>query len=103
MSIFTLSIETNKDHISRKQDWIKIARELHNMCQIRQELDQQEVKLKNQLKELSNYKNAKGGGFLFTCIIRKGAVDYTQVKELAGVDLEPYRKEPVMMWKLSKV
>lgn len=103
MSKLSIAIETNSDHIARQSDWISIARELYKLHQIRKELAKEEKKLQQKLLILSNNKNSKGGGFLFTCILRKGSVDYAQVKELQGIDLEPYRKDSVVTWKLSKV
>lgn len=99
----TVTVSVLDDHVHRKSDWITIARQLYKLKQTRKELVKQEAKLKEELELLSENKNAKGGGFAFTCFMRRGAVDYSNVKELEGVDLEPYRKGSVAMWKLSKI
>lgn len=99
----TVTVSILDDHVHRKSEWISVARELYKLRQTRKELVIQEAKLADNLKALSENKNAKGGGFAFTCCRRKGAVDYSKVKELAGVDLEPYRKGSVVAWKISKI
>jgi len=99
----TVTVSIMDDHTQRKSDWISIARQLYKLKQTRKELVKQEGKLQEELKVLSEDKNAKGGGFAFTCFMRKGSVEYAKVKELEGIDLEPYRKGSVLMWKLSKI
>jgi hypothetical protein len=53
-------------------------------------LEQQEV----ELVEL--------GRFSFYQISRKGSINYKSIVELANVDLEKYRGNPVKYWKFSK-
>jgi len=99
----TVTISLLDDHTTRRSNWITTAQELYNIKQVRKELLKKEGELQASLKALSKDKNAKGGDFAFTCFLRKGSVEYAKVKELVGVDLEPYRKISVPMWKLTKV
>lgn len=87
----------------RGRCWIETASQLYEARIKLKELREQEEKLCNELKDLSDYKNAYGGNYLFTVSMRKGAVDYEVVPELKGIDLEPYRKEDVSSWKLQKI
>jgi hypothetical protein len=34
-------------------------------------------------------------------VIRQGAVDYAKIEALKGLDLTPYRKEPITSWRIS--
>lgn len=53
------------------------------------------------LVELSKERNAIIHGRKLTQMERKGNIQYAKVPELAGVDLEPYRGNPSVFWKLS--
>lgn len=83
--------------------WVETADTLYHVRLKLKELREKEEILLDSLKEMSNYKNAFGGPFIFTASMRKGAVDYELVPELQGVDLERYRKEQVANWKLQRV
>ncbi len=91
-----------------KQDstWIEVARELYKAMQWRKEWEAAEKKLKSQLIELSDNKNAYGGSFKFEMIERKGNVDYDLICDLhipgyKDIDLDEYRKESSASWKLT--
>lgn len=53
------------------------------------------------LVELAKGRNALIHGRKMTLVERVGAVDYKKIPELAGVDLERYRKAPATFWRLS--
>jgi len=46
-------------------------------------------------------KNVRGHGIKVRQCSRKGTIDYTKVPELQGVDLEKYRKEASVSWKVE--
>lgn len=61
-------------------------------------LDENEQKLdslRRQLNALVPHRRARFYGVRLTRTTRKGAIDYAKVPNLAGVDLEQYRKKPV--------
>lgn len=88
-------------HIIRQNEWIDKARECMLVQQRRKELENQEKILLIQLKELSEHQSSKGGGFVYTATERKGAIDYESIDVLKGINLEPYRKESTLTWKLT--
>lgn len=53
------------------------------------------------LEELASARRTFGSGLELLRTVRKGAVDYSAVPELSGVDLERYRKPPVEVIKVS--
>jgi putative phage-type endonuclease len=49
---------------------------------------------KERLVALTSHTRESGGGLVVTRFCRAGAIDYSKVAELAGIDLEPYRAAP---------
>lgn len=54
-----------------------------------------------QLKDLSQGVDSKGGGYIFACTYRKGSVQYKDIPQLKGVNLEQFRGQEVETWKLT--
>jgi len=61
----------------------------------------QEHKLRAMLENLATARRTFGCGVELLRSSRKGAVDYTAVPELRGVNLEPYRKPPVPVVRIN--
>ena len=91
------------DHIKRGHEWIEVARELYEVQMLLKQYAAQEKKLKAHLQEMSEHKNAIGGGYKFTCIERNGTVNYKLIPELKEVDLDQYRGPGSESWQLRKV
>lgn len=83
--------------------WLSIAREAYEAQQIKQEAAERERKALDQLKVLSKNKSAAAGDFVFALSLRKGSVDYGAIPALKSIDLDEYRKEEVMTWKLMRI
>lgn len=67
-------------------------------------LSEREATLKKHLEELAEQTGRKkiaGGGVTCTKVTRKGAVDYSKIPELAGVELDKYRKKESIFWKIG--
>jgi putative phage-type endonuclease len=56
---------------------------------------------RKQLESMATARRTYGCGLELLRSLRKGAVDYSAVAELRGVDLEPYRKPPVEVVKIN--
>ena len=98
------TIETvYSDHIKRGAEWIEIARQYYEVQMQLKALSAQDKVLKAKIKELSDNKNAIGGGFRWTSIERNGLVNYKLIPELKEVDLDEYRGEGSQSWQLRKV
>jgi putative phage-type endonuclease len=65
------------------------------------ELTSAEQLARKRLEELAPARRTFGSGLELLRTVRKGAVDYSAVPELSGVDLERYRKSPVEVIKVS--
>ena len=83
------------------QEWIDTAKRLYKLQKEIKQLEADEKLVMEQLKHLSNNSSARGDIFLFMKTLRKGNVNYKDIPELSGVDLERYRGKSVENWKLS--
>jgi hypothetical protein len=103
LNVITLDKAVNPQakHVERGQEWLKKAVELMKIKQLLKEYEAIEGQLLAELKILSDNVPSRCDNFVFDCIPRKGLVDYSKIPELKGVDLELYRKEPTVAWKLS--
>lgn len=80
---------------------LTMASEWRSINQQLKALEEKEKQYRKQLIEIANNKNARIGDIKLTKSIRKGTVDYGKIIELEGVDLEQYRKDPVVAWRVS--
>lgn len=62
-----------------------------------------EADAKARLVKLADKRPSEGFGVRVMRTLRAGAVDYTRVPQLAGVDLEPYRKRATEYWQVRGV
>ncbi|MFI5332589.1 MAG: hypothetical protein ACHQVS_00640 [Candidatus Babeliales bacterium] len=96
-----IKYQVTEGYVERDSAWIETARNMAKWRAARMEAEKQEKMYSDILKTLSHGAWSKGGGFVYDFIVRKGNVDYGRIPELRGVDLEPYRKESLEVWKLS--
>lgn len=89
--------------IRTELDWIELASEAYKLKLKRKQIEDKERELLDKLKLLSHEQTCAGGGYLFAKEIRKGSIEYSLVPQLKGVNLEAYRKDDVVYFKLSKV
>lgn len=64
-------------------------------------LEKQEEEARRELIFLSGESNTRGSGISLCQIQRKGNVDYSQIPQLKGIDLEVYRKPSSSSWRIS--
>lgn len=84
-------------------EWNKLAHQAWKLKRKRKELEEEERKLFAQLKQdIDKLERYNSKDFIFSPIERKGNIIYTKVPELQEMDLEAYRGETVIIWKLQK-
>jgi putative phage-type endonuclease len=67
-----------------------------------EELQKEADRLKEELKQCTlGVPRAIIGDLKLQKVIRQGAVEYSRIEALKGLDLNPYRKEPIVSWRLS--
>ena len=67
------------------------------------ELNEKAAILAEQLKALSKNKSILHDNYKFVLQLRKGPVEYYRIPELRSIDLDLYRKDNVITWKLDRV
>ena len=84
-------------------EWNKLAHEAWKIRRKRKELQEQEQKLSIKLKQnILTIKKHMSRDFIFIPIERKGTISYKIIPELLEIDLELYRGEKTVIWKLEK-
>ena len=67
-----------------------------------EELQKQADALKEEIKkDTAGAARAKIGNLKLQKVIRQGSVEYSRIEALKGLDLNPYRKDPIVSWRLS--
>jgi putative phage-type endonuclease len=106
---FYMCLMEKKPPEPNENDYIERDDELWNQCtsqwkfisdQIKH-LEKDEEHLRKQLIYLSGDSNCKGGGLSLCKIQRKGNIQYDKVPELKGIDLDKYRKESTISWRIT--
>lgn len=82
--------------------WLEVAHLLYTTKQQLKDLNNQANDLEDLLKDLSKNKSVLCDEYKFVLQLRKGPVEYYRIPELRTIDLESYRKENVITWKLNK-
>ena len=101
VSTGTNAITFHDAAIERDEKWVAKAREYAVIKKTLKELQENEKRLQAELIELSEGVDSRGGGYIFTCKPRLGAVQYKLIPELEGVDLDQYRGKSVDVWKIE--
>jgi len=82
--------------------WSDTAVELYNLKLTIKELEFKESELTKKLVELSNSETREDEEFAFKRVPTKGSIDYKAIPELKAIDLEQYRKESRVSWRLVR-
>jgi putative phage-type endonuclease len=86
---------------SAEPSWRAAATEYRSAKARLDEAAAAEETARERLKQLATVRRTYGCGIEVQRSLRKGAVDYSAVPELCGVNLEPYRKPPVPVVKIN--
>jgi len=86
----------------KEGQWSTVAAELREMRLTLRAMKKIEEEKTAELKELSEGVGCYDeNGMVFKPFMRKGTIDYDLIKQLEGLDLEPFRKESTEQWKLD--
>ena len=83
------------------EEWVAQARAWAEINAELKEVEANEKKLRASLIRLSEGKSSMGAGVKVQVSPRKGNVNYKDIPELIGVDLDAYRKPASEIWRLS--
>jgi len=94
---------TERDYEEKGEDWVKLAQKRWKISEEIKALEKESKALTDLLISLSEDKNCRGGGFQFSKITVKGRVDYEAIPELKNIDVEIYRKNSSIQWRLNAI
>lgn len=80
---------------------ILLAQKAYQAQQMKRHYEEQEKDFLIQLKNACDNRSFTAGGYVFQKSVRKGSIDYIGVFKDHKIDIEPYRKEDVITWKLT--
>jgi predicted nuclease of restriction endonuclease-like RecB superfamily len=83
--------------------WLMKAQALYDLKIARKELEKQEANLSREIQKMTEGKSFQYKGMMSFFEERKGSVNYAAIPELIGVDVDVYRKPPIIVFKLVKV
>lgn len=94
---------TEKDYLRREDlAWRDLSERYLNVKAQLKQFESEEKYLREALVKASSGKNSLGGGIKICKSVRKGAVDYKIIPELIGIDLEIFRSDPVVSWRITE-
>ena len=96
-----LDMSTSPEWESSAQELIAVREKMADLQAVLDPLVVEEKRLQSKIQELAGESSAIGCGVKCTRFLQKGVIDYKAVKELKGVDLEPYRKEKTVRYRLT--
>jgi hypothetical protein len=89
--------------IKNNPTWVALAEKLYETKAKIKYLEEIEAELSKTLLAESNFEDTSIAGYTYKKVERPGSVDYSKIPQLKDVDLNPFRKESVIFWKLSFV
>jgi putative phage-type endonuclease len=94
-----------------EKDWVEFfAPEILSKADMYSSLTGQITKLQEKaailkqelIEDTCSTSRSKIGDLKIQKVIRNGNIDYSKIEELKGVNLEPYRKDPIISWRITK-
>lgn len=93
---------SEEDYVYREdQEWEECALMWKSLSSSIKRLQEKEEKIREKLVNLSGGYNSKGAGVSLCQIQRKGNIDYSRIPELKNIDLDAYRKNDSVYWKIQ--
>ena len=94
---------TEKDYLKRNDlAWRELSQRYLNVKMRLKQFESEEKHLRDALVKASTGKPSIGGGLKLSKTVRKGAVDYKIIPELIGIDLEMFRSDPVVSYRITE-
>jgi len=75
--------------------------EMDEIRVIEKNLATRKENLRDNIIKICNNRNTICRGYKISKSIRKGAIDYSKIELLKGIDLEPHRKAPIETWRID--
>lgn len=82
------------------KEFVNIAKELLEVQSKIKFLKVKAQELGTNLKSICNNETTSANGYTYQMIERKGTVKYSAIPELKDLNLDNYRSDPIITWKL---
>jgi len=88
--------------VEKREDdeWKNIAQEYRKVTAELKALEKRQKQLRDALISMSDHANSIGGGVRLEQTVRKGLVKYSAIECLKEIDLNQYRDEPTIIWRV---
>jgi predicted phage-related endonuclease len=83
------------------EEWEKLAEQYRDATEHLKHYENYQSECRQALIALAKDRSSQGSGVRLTRYAKRGAVQYGMIRELRGLDLEPYRKKPSICWRVS--
>ncbi len=94
---------TEKDYIIKNDpDWKEASERYLNVKMQLSALEKLEETYRLDLLKKASGNSCKGSGVRLTKYVKRGTVDYKNIPEIQSVDLDQYRKNPIISWRISE-
>ena len=95
-------IELN-NRIRDDREWLQLSVEYRSLKAQDKAIKNRMDQVRDALISMSETHCSIGGGLMVEQCERKGAIQYSAIPQLIGVDLEHYRGETIKFWKITEV
>ncbi len=103
MTDFIPPIMTERDYqIKNDQEFLEACEQYKLVKKELKLLEQFEQELRQKLVKASCGQNTIGGGLKISKSIRRGLVDYKIIPELESINLDMFRSDPVVSWRITE-
>lgn len=93
----------DKDFIHRNDEiWKETANKWLEINSKMKSLEKEEKEIRDLLLKMADGRNIKGAGISISKVNRKGSVDYNSIPELKKINLNEYRKDNIISFKISR-
>ena len=104
MVSFKMPKFSDRDFIKRTdQEWLDLEQQWQAVNHELKSLEEKEKELRSHLISLSGNRSSIGSNLKVMKYPRKGSVNYREVPELNGVNLDKYRKPSTMCWRFESI
>ncbi len=93
---------TDRDYVENKSpEWLQMAYKYKDVTRRLKELEKEQEETRNWLINRADGRSTRGADLRVTKFMRKGNIKYNLIPELKDVNLDDYRGQPVVQWRLT--
>lgn len=92
------------DYVQKGHDpeWLALEEELLDIMSKQDVLEARSKELREQMKAIADGQSIAGKNLRYQRIVKPGNIDYKSIPELGSVDLEQYRKNPIVLYRVDR-